>query len=150
MSELEIAEGLQTLLQTVTGFSFGDVVINDESLYDGAAVNCPYAIIYTASIFEVTPAPGRNIERYTIPIMLIEEFTDWKETYDNLRTHRQAITDTVFANTGWAANGLEGVMVSRVFNLAGIESVIPVDSEPAGVVHPVFLQQSIGVEVEVF
>jgi hypothetical protein len=132
-------------------FAAGDVVMNDDSIYDGAAVRAPYVIIYTSDVFQVTAAPARNLERYTIPFMLIEEFSDWKETLNNLRTHRQAIIDEVFASTGWTADGESGVVVNRVFNLSQIENVLPVDAALSGAaVLPVFLQQRIGVEVETY
>ncbi len=51
MSELVCAQKIQTALRSMDEFDDTDVVINDNSILDDAAVNAPYAIIYTSDSF---------------------------------------------------------------------------------------------------
>jgi len=147
-TELAIAQGFQTLFRAMSEFEVGDVVINDDTLYDGEAINCPYVIIYTASDFELTPASSRTNSTMTIPVMHVEVFTTWSETYSNLRNTRQAIIDEVFTAGGMSANGLSGVMVTRIFNLSEIEGLSYEGGD--GLTSPIYLQQSYGIEVQQF
>lgn len=148
-TELQIAQGFQTLLLAMDEFAPGDVVLNDDSIYDAqGATYKRMVIIWTVEEFDLSPASSRNISRLTVPVVLIEPFTNREETYNNLRATRQAILDEVFTGAGMSANGLEGTMVTRIRNDSEIVewSYLPDDGDP----FPVFVQQAIGVEVELF
>lgn len=147
-TELQIAQGFQTLFQAMTEFTPDDVVINDGSILDGSILNCPYINILTSEEIDLTPAPARNVGTYTIPVMLVERYTKEKETYDNLRDTRQAIVDEVFTGVGMSANGLEGTLVRRIRNLTGIEPISYADDPEQ--TFPVYIFQIYGVEVELF
>lgn len=145
-TELQIAEGFQTLFTTMSEFNGVDVVINDDAIYDGAIANAPYLNIMTADDFEYTPASSRIVGTITIPMMLVEEFKTYKETYNNLRKTRQAVIDKVSAGVGMSANGLAGTMVQRISSLTGLEAITYTE----GAILPVFVYQVIGIEVELF
>jgi len=147
-TELQIAQGYQTLFLAMSEFSSGDVVINDDSIYDGSNTRCPYAIIYTSIDFEIRQASARSNSTITLPVMHVEKFTTYKESYDNLRNTRQAMWDEVFTGVGMSANGLAGVSVVAIRNLSDILDVTYAESD--GKTFPVYIQQLYGIELELF
>lgn len=149
MSEATIAAGVQTMLQGMSEFANADVVINDWSILDQANVSAPYVIITTADDFDSRQDVRTPQTRWQIKLTLLENFTDWDTTYNNLQTRRQAIVDKL--NTGGderSAGGLSGVDIQRIYALSPInpwyDPYIPDEQLPEAL--PSFIEQTIGLD----
>lgn len=156
ITELQLQQGFQTLLQSLAIFANADVVIDDDTFLDDSTSSGPWAVIWTSQNARFTPAPGRMVGTITIPISLVEEFKEtggWGTTYAQIRSDRQTIFDGVFTGVGLSANGLDGVSVVDVTYLPFIP-ILPVgatgDDVNAGTAWPVYIESPINVTVELF
>lgn len=152
MSEKLIQEGLQSIIQGMSEFASGDVVINDWGVMDGAVENAPYVIVETARDFESRQDGQSAVTRWEIGLVLVEAFTDWKETLDNLRDRRQALLDEFNAGDNRSANGLSGVTVDRIMSASTIKEYYSryLSEEQRKEAHPVYLFQRMTAVCEEF
>lgn len=148
MSELAIAEAIQDTLQAITAFADASVVINDWRILDGSLYRAPFVIIETADTFTSRQDTIIANNRWEIPITLFERFTDWKETYDNLRTRRQAIIDEFNEVGANRAPGGGSVTADVIRSDSPIGEYYDPHSNPDLNPMPLFVIQRIVLEVE--
>jgi hypothetical protein len=131
MTEATIQAGIQDVIQAMPEFAGADVVINDWGIFDQSSSHAPYVLIQSAD--EVTSRQDVKTAQtvYMIPVMLVERFTNWKETYDNFTTRRDAIL-TKFNAVGAArsANGIAATTVDVIRSEGPIGEVYPAYLEP--------------------
>ncbi len=153
MSEAAIQAGVQTILRAMAEFADADVVINDYRILDQSTLEAPYAIIGTSDDFESRQDTREEVNRWSIPVTLVERFTDWATSLNNLRDRRQAIIDKFNALLGERAAGLSGSLTCDVIRGDGpIVPRYPPDLQPGHdqEAMPVFLSQDIILEFEEF
>lgn len=132
-TELQLQEGLQTCLRTLSAFASADVVINDWTILDGSSANAPFLIIENADEFDdrqQVKTPGTIWQEQ---VTLLERWTMWTDTLNNFRLHRQAILDAFDdASTNFrTAGGLSGVMINRIRSANAPGPVYHPDVDPA-------------------
>lgn len=115
MTEATIQAGIQDVIQSMNEFNNVDVVINDFGIYDQSSVNAPYVMIQSADqVLSRQDSPSAETT-YEILVTLIERFTDWKETLDNLTTRRDALLTKFNAvGTARSAAGLEATSIDSI------------------------------------
>lgn len=148
MSEATIQAAVQDTLQAMTAFSSADIVINDWSILDASTFDAPYVIIETADSVTSRQDTMTPNTRWQIPVTLFERFTDWAETYNNLRDRRQAIIDE-FNEIGANRSPGGGAVTADVIRTDGpvgqwYDPYMNPDDNPL----PVFITQRIILEVE--
>lgn len=132
-TELQLQEGIQTALRTLSAFSSADVVINDWTLLDGSSTNAPFLIIENADEFDARQQVKTPGTIWQEQVTLLERWTMWTETMNLFRLHRQAILDAFdnadgnFRNAG----GLSGVMINRIRSANAPGPVYHPDVDPA-------------------
>ena len=145
MSETSIQEKIQGVIQSLPLFADADVVINDWSIFDRPNVNAPYVLIESSDNFESLHEVHTPETLWGIPIILVEAFTDWKETYDNFQERRQQVIDT-FAIGGARAG--DGLNIQRIHNDTPIspyyDKMIPAELQSESM--PIFIMQRIILE----
>lgn len=115
MTEATIQAGIQDVIQSMSEFANADVIINDWGIFDQPNVHAPYVLITSADNFISRHDAPTAETTYEIPVMLVERFTDWKETYDNLTTRRDALlTKFNAAGTARSANGIAATTVDVI------------------------------------
>lgn len=120
MSEATIQAGIKTALQAMDEFSDADIVINDWTIFDQYVGRAPYVIIGTSDDFESrqdTQTPNTN---WNITLTLVEAFTEWKKSIDDLQIRRQAIIDKINSTNIRSAGGLEAVNIDEIRNASPI------------------------------
>ena len=151
MSEKTIQEGIQATIQALAAFDNADVVINDWDVLDQSTAQAPYVIIQNTDDPIITMQTLSGNMAWSIPVTLIERFTDWKETLNNFRTRRQAIFDTYnAAGTARSAGGIEAVDIHTIRTDGPIENLYDPDMpddllDPSS---PIFITQRFIFEVD--
>lgn len=133
MSELGVAEGIQTVVRYVDDvFQRDSVVINDWSILDREVSEGPFFNIMTANEFRNTQPTVTPIANWTIPALLIVPFVDWNETMNNFRDYRQAILDK-FNEVGTArsADGRTATTVDEIRSGGPVTPVTLTYTDPA-------------------
>lgn len=120
-----IQEGLQVALQTLDEFADIDIVINDWSILDASTTNAPYIIIVNADEFESRQDVPTPETTWSIGLLLVVPFIDWKTSYDAIRDMRQIIIDKINSSTVRSAGGLEAVNIVEVHSGSPI---VPIDN----------------------
>jgi hypothetical protein len=126
MTEATIQAGIQDVIQSMSEFAGADVVINDWGIFDQSSSHAPYVLIQTADdVNSRQDAPTADTS-YMIPVMLVERFTDWKETLDNFTARRDAIL-TQFNGTddSRSADGLAATSIDAIYAEGPIGEVYP-------------------------
>ncbi len=148
MSEATIQAAVKATLQGMTAFSTGDVVINDWRILDGTMNAAPYVIIETADSVTSRQDTVTPNTRWQIPVTLFERFTDWEETYNNLRDRRQAIIDE-FNEVGANRSPGGGAVTADVIRTDGpIGQWYDPYMNPDDMPLPVFITQRLILEIE--
>lgn len=152
MSEATIQSGIQTAIRAMAEFADADVVINDWGIMDQASSNAPYVLIENSDTFESKQQTVSANTVWELPITLIERFTDWDTTLNNLRTRRQAIIDAINTGDIRTAGGLEAVDISSVRNDGGISYIYDAYIDPTDEPNalPTFISQRILLVAEEF
>jgi hypothetical protein len=152
MSELTIQQGFQTAIRAMSEFANADVVINDWRILDASVMNGPWVIIENSDAFDSRQDTVEPETTWNIPINLMEPFTEWQTTLNNLRARRQAIIDKINSGNSRSAGGLEGTTVDRIRNDGDIMPVYdPYVSEATRhEAMPIFLTQRIVLEATEF
>lgn len=152
MSEATIQSGIQAAIQAMSEFADADVVINDYRFKDQPTANAPYVLIENSDDFTSDQDASTPQNTWFVPVTLFERFSDWKETYDNFRTRRQAILDKINSGSVRTAGGLSGTNVRRVRNDGSISYVyqkyLPPEQEQFAT--PMFIAQRMILETEEF
>ncbi len=153
MTEATIQAGIQDVIQSMDEFDNVDVVINDYSIYDQSSSLAPYVLIQTADDFDSRQRVKTAETTYQIPVTLVERFTDWKETLDNLTTRRDAlITKFNATGTARAADGLTATTVEAIRSGGAIafiyDAYIPESERDEAL--PAFVAQTLIFETEEF
>jgi hypothetical protein len=153
MNETAVQAAIQTTLKAMTEFADADVVINDWSLLDQSSLAAPYVIITNAVNINSGQDTADEQATYTIPVTLIERFTHWKASLDNMRTRREAVFNAFIGNTNVrSANGLAGTNIKAVRTEGPITEYYDrgLAAEQMAVAMPAFLQQTLALDVEEF
>lgn len=150
ITEAQIQSGLQTAIQAMDEFADADVVINDWGVLDKSSSNAPYVIITSADVFDSMQDTVSPQNTWDIQAALVERFTTWKATLDNLTTRRQAIIDKINTTNVRTAGGLTGVNIRRVRNRSDIEPYYDPYVQDIGEAIPIYLIQTIVLETETF
>ena len=150
-TETAIHSALQTAVQGMTEFANVDVLINDFTIFDKAISGAPFFIISTADDFEARQDTMTPNGSWRVRGTLLEEFTGWKATMDNLRDDRQAIIDMM--NTG--ANrtlSIEGLDCPSIINDSPITAWFDpmVRAEEIAEATPIYLFQDMLFEFREF
>jgi len=150
MSELSIQNAIKTMLQGMSEFADGDVVINDWSILDDPNANAPYALIETADDFVSNQNSFTPETTWHIRLTLVERFEDWETTYNNLRTRRQAVIDEFNEVGGNRSPGGGAVVCTSIRNGSAILPLFnPNIPQPQRAnSDPIFISQLILLEVE--
>lgn len=148
MSEATIQAAVQDTLQAMAAFAAADIVINDWSILDASTFAAPYVIIETADSVTSRQDTMTPNTRWQIPVTLFERFTNWAETYNNLRDRRQAIIDE-FNEIGANRSPGGGSVTADVIRTDGpvgqwYDPYMNQDDNPL----PVFITQRLILEVE--
>ena len=151
MNETAVQAAIQTTLKAMSEFADADVVINDWSILDQSSLAAPYVIITNAADINEARDTSDAQTAYTVPVTLVERFTNWADTLNGLRNRREAIFNA-FTGSARSANGLEGTNFTRVRTVGPIVEYYDrgLSSEQLAVALPVFLQQDIAIDVEEF
>jgi hypothetical protein len=112
MSEATLQQSLKRTLQALSGWQEVTVVINDWHILDGSLDNAPYALIETADSFAALQDRMIPVINWQIPVTLLCRFTDWGETYNQMRDIRQAIINEIAANSEFSTCYLVNVVRS--------------------------------------
>ena len=145
MSEQAIQLGIQAALQAMPEFEDADVVINDWSPLDNYVGKSPYVIIENADNFTArqdTHVPNTIWEEKAT---LIEPFSEWKKTLDNLRTRRQAIIDKINTAPVRSAGGLQSVTIDEIRASTNITAYLDpyTPNEMLQEAMPIYLMQTL-------
>ena len=152
MSEYTVQQGIQTAIRAMDEFADADVVINDWGILDQSSANAPYVLIENSDDFNAEQDTQEPVTVWSIPVNLIEAFSDWDTTLNNFRTRRQAIIDKINSGTVRSAGGLDATNVRRVYNDGPIYHIEDksLSDEQAREALPVFIGQRIILETEEF
>lgn len=153
MTEATIQAGIQDVIQSMIEFANADVVINDWGILDQSSSDAPYVLITSADNFTSRQDVTTAETTYEIPVMLIERFTDWKETYDNLTTRRDAILTKFNAvGTARSADGLTATTVDVIRPAGEITQLYDSYLSPEELAEalPTFIAQTLIFEVTEF
>jgi hypothetical protein len=147
ITQLQLQIGLKTGLDTVSGFNSAAQIEGDE-LLDGPTSELPYALILTASEYELTPIAGGVAGTYTIPVVMFFEFVDWQTTRNEIRNLETSVIE-MFNTDGdmWSANGLASVSLNSI-RAGDIGGVYPIGSGEDAL--PVFLTRTMDFELELY
>ena len=153
MTEATIQAGIQDVIQSMGEFATASVVLNDYSIYDQSSSKAPYVLIQTADDFSSRQDAPTAITTYMIPVTLVEKFTDWPTTLNNLTTRRDALLTKFNAvGTARSADGLEATSINAIRPAGPIAFVYDAylsESEQAEAL-PVFVAQTLIFETEEF
>ena len=142
MSEAALQTALETTLKSLTTWKEVTVVINDWHIMDGSLERAPYALIETADSVTAVQNQMIPVILWQIPVSLFVRFTDWQETYNQLRDIRQAMLDE---------NALNENFTSGCYLVNIVRTDTPVgewyDPHSDGVI-PVFVTQRFILEIE--
>jgi len=150
MTEATIQAGIQATIQSMAAFSVADVVINDYGIYDQSSSLAPYVLIASADDFTSRQDAPTAQTTYQIPVTIVERFTDWKETMDNLTTRRDALlTQYNAAGTARSANGLTSTTIDSIRPQGPIAFVYDayLDESQRAEALPIFIAQTLIFEV---
>lgn len=153
MNETNVQAAIQTTLRAMSEFDDADIVINDWGILDQSSIAAPYVIITNAVNIVSRQDTADEQCTYSIPVTLIERFTTWKTSLDNMRTRRAAVFNAYVGQTSArSANGLEGTNITAVRMVGEIESYYDrgLSAEQMAVSDPAFLQQVLAFDVEEF
>jgi hypothetical protein len=166
MSEKLIQEALRDTLEamsifdggdgTFSVFDKGDVYINDFTWLDAPNERAPYILIENAGEFDASLDTVSSSRIWNIPVTLIERFTDYPETLNGLRDHRQMILDELDKDPALRWVGRDGM--ERGGNVRRIRSNEPIEylydrSIPdnlASEATPIFASHRMTFEIEEF
>jgi len=149
--EAGIQTGIQAILQSMTEFADADVVINDWSVLDQPNENAPYVIISNADEFDSKQDVKTAETTWQEVITLVEAFSDWATTLNNLRTRRQAIIDKFNAvGSARSAGGLAATTMDRLRSEGPITPYYGpyVPQDQLAEAMPIYLMQSLLMQVE--
>lgn len=151
LTEKQIQEGIQSVIQDLEKFPHSAVVINDYSAFDGLLGEDYMVIIENSDNFTAMQPGAVPNNNFTIPVTLLIRFlgTD-KETLDALRDRREEIKATFNDLTGNRTLG-SGCHIAGINSTSGVlpwfaEGVDPNDRGT----FPLFIFQDIAFEVEQF
>lgn len=150
MSEVTIANALETAMEAIAAFGTGDVVQNDYTIFDQWSGLSPYIIISTSDQFTSRQDTASDQTRWEIGLMLALEWNGWKTTLDSFRTHRQSIIDKLNSGNVRSAGGLEGVDIVEIRSLTPITPRYLPYVEDLQEADPLFLFQEMAVVAEEF
>jgi hypothetical protein len=153
VTELQVQQGLQTLIRELGAYASADVVINDWSIFDQWVGQAPYVIIQNAHDVNYQKRSSAEQRRYTTLITLVEQFEDWETTYNAFRASREALINQIDSDNNRTANGLDGMDIVEIRNTTPILPKYPnhvMDQEDLSGVEPEFLFQTLGVQWETF
>jgi hypothetical protein len=145
MSEAAIQAGIQAALQAMSEFDDADIVINDWGILDQSSLKAPYVIIENSDSFRSVQDVQTPENTWNIPITLIERFTDWSTTLNNLRARRLAIIQKINSGDERSAGGISGVTIDEIYADGPIRQVYPayLTVEQQSEALPAFLSQRI-------
>lgn len=149
MSEKLIAEGIQTIIQSITGIDAASVSLSDWSLQDSPVTGSPFVRIDVSEDFEsVQDAPSYE-NTWNIPVTLLVEFVDWETSMLNFRNIRQSIIDKFNEpGTNRSAGGIDGVDIKSIKSISNIEHIYREYNDwEDNLADPIFLAQLIIFEV---
>ena len=151
MTELAIQAAFQTTIQGMSEFENADVVINDYSVFDRSTLNAPYVIIGNSNAFEARQDVQSPNTRWDIIVTLVERFTDWEETLNNLRLRRQALIDRFdLIGDNRSAGGLEATTIDLIRSETPILPRFDPSVEDVTEAMPIFLFQDMAFVTEEF
>ena len=147
-TEKAVQEGIQTVVAALSEFLSGDVTINDDAYLDSPLVASPFLNILNADSFTSRNDTQTATGVYDIPVILYQDFVDWKTSLNAFRDTRQAIITTFTAvGTARSAGGLDGVDINEI---RGDGPITGVSYDDEGRTLPVYLMQSIIFHVELY
>lgn len=149
ITEAIIAAAIQDTLQAMAEFADDDVTLNDWSILDGDLSAGPFCILTTADDFEARQDTVSQSGTITIPVILYVRFTEWSTSLTAFQGLRQAVIN---AFTDGARAFGDGTDLRRIYNTTpiGYDYGTYVDPEYIETVDPVFIMQSLALEVELF
>ena len=153
MNETAVQAAIQTTIQAMSEFADADVVINDWGIFDQSSLAAPYALITNAENIVSRVDTKSETCTYTIAVILVERFTNWKESMDNLRTRRQALVNAYTGQTtARSAGGLSGTNITavRTDGPIGFEYDRGLTAEQMAVALPAYLVQKLAFDCEEF
>ena len=151
MSELLIAQGLQTIIRAMSEFADADVTINGWDILDQTVLSAPYVIISTADAVDSRRDVTTANTKWEISVTLFENFTDWQTTLNNFRARRQALIDEFNeVGTNRSAGGLAATAIDRIRSEGRIDPYYNpyLDEEMRMEAMPIFLYQRLLFSVE--
>lgn len=125
MSEIAIITSIKDSLISMDEFSSATVVVNDNSVLDGggsAIAGKVYAIIYTSDDFRSTQETITEEMEWSIPVMIVVAFDDWKSSLDAFITIRQAVLDE-FNSKSEANRVSDGTYISEIRSETPVEGI---------------------------
>lgn len=151
MSELSVAQSLQTLLRTTTisterVFSDSDVTINNWSVLDGSFANAPYIVIETSEEFDSRQDTYTPNTRWQMPVYLVIHYTSRDQAHNDIMTIRQAIIDKL--NSGGRTGN--GITIDRIYSSGGFIEIYDKYIPENEIVDPDYIAQTIMFDVEEF
>lgn len=154
VTEKDLQEATQAVLQGMIQFAPESVVINDWTVLDTSISMSPFVIIENSDDFVSQQDTFSAQTTYTLRFWLLVALanTDWKTASDNFRDVRQAVVDT-FNGGGRALGGtMDGINVRRIMQLTPIGQLFPPDIDPDITPNatPDYVTQYLGLEVEIF
>lgn len=150
MSEVTIANALETAIETLAAFGAADVVQNDFEVFNLYAGNSPYVIISTADAFRSRMDSAADQTTWDIGLTLVVRWEGWKTALDNFRTHRQSILDKFNSGNVRSAGGTEAVDIHEVRSETPILPRYEPYVENLQEADPIFLFQDFTVICEEF
>ncbi|MCC6192064.1 MAG: hypothetical protein IT318_23795 [Anaerolineales bacterium] len=153
MNGTAVQAAVQTIIQNMSEFENADVTINDWRLLDQSTVSAPYVIITNPVDIDSSKDSSDTQDTYILPLILVEPFTEWKTTLDNLRNRMEAIFTAFNAiGTARSAGGIEGTNISRVRTDGPTTEYYGPGVDPQNIdeAMPIFLMQVIALFVEEF
>lgn len=130
MSEKNIMEGIQKVIQALPEFDQTDVTINDWSILDGARSRSPFLVLYLSDDFDSRQDATTPVTDWNIKGDLYEPFLDWEESMNSFRDKRQAIIDKLNLDDNRSAGGLDAVTIDRIRSGESIQYLFPFFLDP--------------------
>ena len=146
MSEQTIAEGIQGILQEISGINDSSITLSDWAVQDGSFDNAPFIRIDVAEAFSARQDNMATETEWEIPVTILINFEDWDTSHLELRNVRQSIIDKFNEQGTNRAAGLDQVDIVEIRSTTDIEPVLPEYQEFEDA-DPIFLAQVLIFEV---
>jgi hypothetical protein len=155
VTEKQLQEGAQSVLQAISDFAPESIVINDWDVLNRPLAMSPFVIIENSDDFVSTQDVPSEETTYTLRFWLLVALanSNWKDASDAFRDIRQVVVDA-FNEGGRSLNitSTNGINARRLVGITPIGQLYAPDIDPelTPSATPDYIAQYLGLEVDLF